>query len=190
MMYQVILAAAEVAEEETKLFSANQIGGYASTAVLAIVNLLVAYLVLKFFVFKKLSGVIKQREDLIKSQLDEAEKSKKDAALHEEESRKAIEASRVEAAEFIEDAKSDAQHQADVILAKAKEDASEIIRRAEEDSKRMKKAALEEMKDELSDLAVVIAGRVIGDALAAEDLKPLADKETAKVLEDEVNKLG
>ena len=57
MLYQVILAA-EVVEEETKLFSANQVGGYVSTAVLAIINLLVAYLVLRFLVFNKCSAKI------------------------------------------------------------------------------------------------------------------------------------
>lgn len=188
MLYQIMLAT-EVVEEETKLFSANQVGGYLSTAVIAIINLLVAYVILRF-VFKKFSGVIKSREEKISNALNEAEKAKAEAAIHEAESKKAIEEARAEATQYADEAKENSEKQAEVIIAKAKEEASEILRRAEEDAKRMKKAALEQMKDELSDLAVVIAGRVLGDVMAADDLKPLAEKEAASVLEDEVNKLG
>lgn len=177
-------------EVERSLFSADEVGGYAVTALFTIINLLVAYIVIKKFVFKPIMGIINKREELINSQIADAEKSKAEAAAHEEESRKAIESARIEAASIVDASKETAEKQAEVILAKAKEEAADIIRRAEEDSKRMKKAALDEMKDELSDLAVVIAGRVLGDALSAEELKPIADKQTAEVLKNEVNKLG
>ena len=54
----------------------------------------------------------------------------------------------------------------------------------------MKRVALEEMKDQISDLAVVIAGKIIGDVVSESKLKELSDKYTEEVLQNEVNKIG
>lgn len=184
-----VLLEAEAAEE-SGLFSADQFGGYAVTALFTIINLLVAYIVIKKFVFKPIMGIIAKREDMIKQSMADADASKTEAAKHEEESRKYIDEARVEASNIVEESKVNAEKQAEIIISKAKEEAAEILKRADEDTKRMKMAALNEMKDELSDLAVVIAGRVLGDALSVEELKPIADKQTDRVLSEEVNKLG
>jgi seryl-tRNA synthetase len=50
-------------------------------------------------------------------------------------------------------------------------------------------AALEEMKDEISDLAVTISGKVLGEVVSEEKLKSMSDKYTDEVLREEVNKL-
>ncbi len=178
------------ADSESGLFSADQFGGYAVTALFTLINLLAAFIVLKTFVFKPIMKVMHKREEQINSQIDEAEKSKAAAKVNEEESRKAIDDARLEAAGIVDASKENADKQAEIIIASAKAEASEIIKRAEEDSKRMKKAALEDMKDELSDLAVVIAGKIIGDALSTDKLKVIADEQAEAVIKDEVNKLG
>ena len=54
----------------------------------------------------------------------------------------------------------------------------------------MKRVALEEMKDEISDLAVVIAGKVIGDVVSEYKLKDISDKYTNEALSSEVNEIG
>lgn len=178
------------AESDGGLFSAEQFGGYAVTALFTIINLLVAYIVIKKFVFKPVMKAMNKRREQINSQIDDAEKSKLEAKANAEESRKAIDDARIQAAEIIDSSKENADKQSEIIIASAKAEASEILKRAEEDSKHMKKAALEDMKDELSDLAVVIAGKIIGDALSTETLKAMADEQTEAVIKDEVNKLG
>ena len=57
-MVAMLLEAEAVAESETGLFSADQVGGYAVTALFTVINLLVAYLVIKKFVFKPIMGII------------------------------------------------------------------------------------------------------------------------------------
>ena len=178
------------ADSESGLFSSDQFGGYAVTALFTLINLLAAFIVLKTFVFKPIMKVMHKREEQINSQIDEAEKSKAAAKVNEEESRKAIDDARLEAAGIVDASKENADKQAEIIIASAKAEDSEIIKRAEEDSKRMKKAALEDMKDELSDLAVVIAGKIIGDALSTDKLKVIANEQAEAVIKDEVNKLG
>ena len=178
------------ADSESGLFSADQFGGYAVTALFTIINLLAAFIVLKKFVFKPIMNIMHKRQEQIDSQIDDAAKSKAEAAANAEESRKAIDDARLEAAGIVDASKDNAEKQSEIIIATAKAEAAEIIKRAEEDSRRMKKAALEDMKDELSDLAVVIAGKIIGDALSADKLKTIADEKAEEVIKDEVNKLG
>ena len=181
-----------MAEEATEsgMFSADQIAGYAVTAVFTIINVIVAYIVIKKFVYKPISNIIRNREELIKNQVEEANKSNEEAKAYAATSKQAIDDARVQASSIIDEAKESANKQSAVIIAKANEDASDILNRAEEEAKRMKKAALDEMKDEISDLAVVIASRVLGDVMAADKIKTLANNYTNEVLEEEVNKIG
>ncbi|MCQ2532407.1 MAG: F0F1 ATP synthase subunit B [Saccharofermentans sp.] len=185
-----MMAVAEETAQESSLFSPDQFAGYAVTAVITIVNVIVAYIIIKLFVYKPISKAIKNREALIKSQVEEAQKSNEEAKEYAATSKQAIDDARVQASGIIEEAKDSASKQSEVIISKANEDAANIIARAEEEAKRMKKAALDEMKDEISDLAVAIASRVLGDVMAADKIKTLANNYTNEVLKEEVNKIG
>ncbi|MBR6484775.1 MAG: hypothetical protein IKT14_07115, partial [Clostridiales bacterium] len=56
---EIIRVALEVEEEaESGLFTADQFGGYAVTFIFTIINVLVAYLVIKKFVFKPVMGIL------------------------------------------------------------------------------------------------------------------------------------
>ncbi|MCQ2528518.1 MAG: F0F1 ATP synthase subunit B [Saccharofermentans sp.] len=184
-----LMAAAEEAQESS-LFSPDQFAGYAVTALFTIINVIIAYIIIKLFVFKPIMKAIKNREALIKSQVEDAQKSNEEAKEYAATSKQSIDDARVQASGIIEEAKDSASKQSEVIISKANEDAANIIARAEEEAKRMKKAALDEMKDEISDLAVAIASRVLGDVVAADKIKTLANNYTNEVLEEEVNKIG
>lgn len=188
--YYSMFMLAEEAAEETSLFSADQMGGYAVTILCTIVNVLVAFIVIKLFVFKPILKVIKNREEQIASQVDAAERSKEEAASNAEVSKQAIDDARAEASQILENARADAEEQAKIIKMKAKEEADEIIDRAQSEVLRMKKVSIEQMKDEISDLAVEVAGRVIGDVVEHDKLKNLAVKHTDELIEDEVDSIG
>lgn len=178
------------AAEEPGLFSPEQLGGYLVTFILAICNVIVAYIVIKFVLFKPIMGIIAKRQALINQSVEDAKKISEDAKVSSEESRKTIEEARIQASEIIDNSKVNADKQGEIILAKANEEAAAIIARAENDAKRIKKAALEEMKDQISDLAVVIAGKILGEVVAEEKLVSMSKKHTNEVLEEEVKKLG
>ena len=177
-------------EEESSLFSADQMGGYAVTALFTLTNLAVAFFLIKLLFKKLLLPVINKRQEQINASIDEASKAEEEAKQHEEESKQAIEDARVQASEIIESSRENAEKQAAIIKEKANEEAAEILARAESDAKRMKRVALEEMKDEISDLAVVIAGKVIGDVVSEYKLKDLSNKYTNEALSNEVNEIG
>ena len=183
----LVLEAEEVAK--SSLFSADQVGGYAVTALITLINVAVAYIIIKKVIFKPIKNIITKRQEAIAASVDEAEKSKIEAAKNAEESKKAIDDARTQASQIIEDARKDASEMQAVAKKKAEDEASEILSRAQTEANRMKKVAIEEMKDEISDLAVAIAGRVIGDVVEHDKLKDLANKHTAAIIEEEVDKL-
>lgn len=177
-------------EAESGLFTADQVGGYLSTAVFAIINVAVAYFIIKKLIFKPIIKIMKDREAAIGDSLKNAEALNEQAKQHEEESRNGIEDARVKATEIMDQGRENAEKQAEIIVGKANDDAEEIVNHAKADAQRIKKVALEEMKDEVSDLAVQIAAKVLGDVVAEEKLRELSEKHTAEVLDEEVKKLG
>ena len=188
-MYSIMLLA-EGATEEPSLFSADQMGGYAATILLTVFNVILVFIFFKLVLFKPILGVIKKREEQIKANVDNAAKSEAEAAANAEQSKQAIDDARAEASQILEDARADAEDQAMIIKMKAKEEADEILERAQAEVLRMKKVSIEQMKDEISDLAVEVAGRVIGDVVEHDKLKDLAVKHTEELVGEEVDSLG
>ena len=188
-MYQLTAFAREAAEsaEQTSLFSADQMGGYAATILVTIINVAVAFIVIKLFVFKPILKAIKNREELIAGELKDAEEAKKEAELNAENSKQIIDDARAEASRILDEAHEDAGKQAQIIKGKASEEAAEMIERAENEVLRMKKVTIEQMKDEISDLAVEVAGRVIGDVVEHDKLTLLARKHTDELAGEEVD---
>lgn len=177
-----------LAAQESSLVSPDQWAGYAVTFIIVLINVAVAFFVIKKFIFKPVLKMIHKREEAMNLELSQAEDAAREAKENLTESKQAIDDARQRAAAIIDEAKEGAEKQSEIIIKKSHEDAAEILAQAEQDAKRMKRVALEEMKDDLSDLAVIIAQRVLGDAVPASNLKQYADKHAAEVVEEEVKK--
>ena len=126
--------------------------------------------------------LLNDRESKIKSDLDEASNANKEASKVLEENKSHIDRAHADAAEIIEEAKSGATKQAELIISKANSEASGIISHAQEEAERMKKVALEEMKEEISDISLSIAKKVIGDAITEKRLAEINDIRTDEVI--------
>ena len=126
--------------------------------------------------------LLNDRESKIKSDLDEASNANKEASKVLEENKSQIDRAHADAAEIIEEAKSGATKQAELIISKANSEASGIISHTQEEAERMKKVALEEMKEEISDISLSIAKKVIGDAITEKRLAEINDIRTAEVI--------
>ncbi len=173
-------------EKESSILSPDQMAHYAVTAIVTIVNVLIAYFILKLVLFKPLIKVINKRKESIAAQVKNAEKQEKEASEKLDEASKRIDASHEEAIQIIADARSQAEKQSQTIIETAKKEAQEIRERAEEDAKRTRKAMLEEMKDEVADLAVSIAGHVLGTVGDEKKESELRDKVNAELQSTEV----
>ena len=173
-------------EKESSILSPDQMAHYAVTAIVTIVNVLIAYFILKLVLFKPLIKVINKRKESIAAQVENAEKQEKEASEKLDEASKRIDASHEEAIQIIADARSQAEKQSQTSIETAKKEAQEIRDRAEEDAKRTRKAMLEEMKDEVADLAVSIAGHVLGTVGDEKKESELRDKVNAELQSTEV----
>ena len=181
-----IVRLAEDAEESSSLLSPDQFAGYLVTGIATIINLLVAYLILKFALFKPLMKVMKARKEAISKQITDAEEKEKQAEEKLDEATRRMDASHEEAMQLIADARTQAEKQSETIIVTAKKEAQDIRDRAEEDAKGTRKAMLEEMKDEVADLAVSIAGRVLAGSDKVADEAALREKALQELSSSEV----
>lgn len=178
----VALDVVKEAESESSILSPDQMAHYAVTAIFTIINVLVAYFILKLVLFKPLIKIIKKRKEAIGAQLTSAEEREKSAGEKLDEATRRVDASHEEAMQIIADARSQAEKQSETIIEAARREAQEIRDRAEEDAKRTRKAMLEEMKDEVADLAVSIAGHVVGTCDSS-----TTQEEIRKKVQEELN---
>ena len=173
---------------ESNLFSPDQFAGYAVTAVITIFNVLLVFIVIRCFAYKKILKLIHDRQAALDAELESAKKSREEAQAVVDSSKQTIDEAKRKASEIMEEAKENADRQSKAVISQANEEAQHIIERAEEDAARMKRNAFETMKDDITDLSIQIAGHVIGDAISKEQLHKSAEKHAEAILEQEVAK--
>ena len=143
------------------MFTPEALAGYLVTAVLTMIDVLVAYLILKHFLFKPALKFMRKREAAIREELEDAERLEAEAAIHVQEANQLIEEAKRNASGIVSDARLAAQNKSDVILSQAKDEASGIIAKSNTECDRMRSTLLEGMRGEVADLSVRIASRVI-----------------------------
>lgn len=143
------------------MFTPEALAGYLVTAVLTIIDVLVAYVILKHFLFKPALKFMRRREATVREDLADAERLEAEAAIHVQEANQMIEEAKRSASGIVSDARQAAQNKSDAILAEAKDEASGIIAKSNIECDRMRTTLLEGMRSEVADLSVRIASRVI-----------------------------
>lgn len=190
MYYQVLNIIAAAEEETTGLFTPDQFAGYAVTAVFTIINLIVAYIIIKKLVYGRIIKAMKERSEALNNELKSAEEANAKASEVADNSQQIIDDARAEASVILEEAKSAADKQAEAIIQNAEEEASAIIARAEDDAAKLRRASIEDMKDDISDLAVIVAERILGEAVPHDNLVAMADRHAEEVINSEVKQDG
>ncbi|HPE39385.1 MAG TPA: F0F1 ATP synthase subunit B [Bacillota bacterium] len=185
MAAKFVLAATEEVVEESSLLSPDQFAGYAVTALFTIINVLAAFFILKLFVFKPIIKMMRKCQEAMAAEISSTEENSKAASELLAEAKKKTDATHGEAAAILSEARVQAEKQADTIIANARAEASGIIERAEEEAKHTHDTMLEQMKDEVADLAVSIATKVIGSLADEAVLKEMSTAEVAKAIKTE-----
>ena len=145
------------------------------TMIFAWCNLLILYLFLKKLLFVPMKKMIDSRQKEIDDMYTNAHKAEEQAesmkASYEEKMSKANE----ESEEILKTALRRAQLKEEEIIRDAQTEASRIYERAEEQIALEKKRALSEVKDEVSGMAVEIAGAIIGREVSNEEHSDFID---------------
>lgn len=147
------------------MFTPEALAGYVSDAFLTILNLLIAYFILRWLLFKPLLKILKKRRELVASQLQTASEKMADAEKQLNEANERLNASNHEAADIVASARVMAEQQSEETIAAARSEAAHIMSRTDEEMRRMKLAIMQQSRDEVADLSVAIASKVIGKAM-------------------------
>ena len=143
--------------------------------VASILNLLILSLILKKFLFKPVQNVLAKRQGQVDELYHSAEESKAAAERDETLWRQKLDGAVEEAESIVRSATQRADRQSDEIIADAKRTAAETMRRAEEDIEQAKIKAMDDLKNEISDISVRIAENVVGRELNGDDHRELID---------------
>ncbi len=146
-----------------------------STFIFQIVNALVIFLVLRHFLFKPVTEMMEKRTKSIEDSFKEAElKTKKSEELKAEYEAKLNEI-KEEKNKMIEDATRRAQNRSDEIIAAAQEEADRLAEKARAEIEREKQKMMNELKGEISQLAIGAAEKIIEKDIDENTHKQLID---------------
>ena len=134
-------------------------------------------LLLKKFAWKPILDTVNERESSIKDAMSEADKARNEMAAIQESNQKVLKEARAEREVLLKDARNTGAE----IVAQAKNDAKteadKIISQAQEAIQNEKRAAVNELKNQVAQVSLEIAEKVIDTELANKDKQSqLVDK--------------
>jgi F-type H+-transporting ATPase subunit b len=150
-----------------------------------IITFLLLLTVLAKFAWKPLLNILKEREDFIKSSLNDAEKAQQELARLNAEGEAIINKARGEAQSILAQGKAAATKLKDETLNDAKEKANMVIADAEKQIQVQKEKAIAEIKGEVVNLSLSVAEKLIKKNLSADDNKALIDESLTHVMKYE-----
>lgn len=141
-----------------------------------IFNTFVLFLILKKLLFEPVTQFMQERENEIASEIRAAEKKNEEAEQLKEEYTSKIKDIENEGKAIIREAKTKAEKEASRIITNAREEEKDIRHKNQLELEREKVKAVNELKDEISDLTILAASQVIGKNLKKEDHLDLIDQ--------------
>jgi F-type H+-transporting ATPase subunit b len=138
-------------------------------------------IVLKKIAWKPLMGALESREKNIRETLEEAEEAKREAARILNENKLAMERANDEASRILRDGRTLAEQMKNELLAKAQENAKSIVDQAKAEIQREKETALLQVRNEVADLAITVAEKILDQELDTKKQKKIVDTELQKL---------
>ncbi|XVV11731.1 F0F1 ATP synthase subunit B [Actinoplanes sp. CA-131856] len=155
--------AAEAAETEH-----NPIIPLWQEVVLGIIAFGILCFVLMKFVFPMMEKTFAARVDAIEGGIKRAETAQAEANQLLEQYKAQLAEARTEAARIRDEARADAEGIRQDVLAKAREESDRIIAAGNEQLAAQRESIVRELRSEVGTLAVDLAGKIVGEALADE----------------------
>ncbi|KHD86692.1 F0F1 ATP synthase subunit B [Heyndrickxia ginsengihumi] len=141
-----------------------------------LIMFIVLLLLLKKFAWGPLMGIMKQREEHIAREIEEAEKNRVEANKLVEEQRSLLNDARLEAQSLIENAKKQAEAQKEDIMNTARSEAERLKESAKLEIEQQKQKAVAALREQVASLSVLVASKVIEKELTVEDQEKLIEE--------------
>lgn len=139
------------------------------TALFVLLNTLAIFFVAKKFLFVPVMNMIKSRQEEIDSMYLEANHAKDEAIALEAQYKEKLSLAAATGERMVKEAMERGHSREEEILRQANEEASAIMAKASADIALEKKKALNDAKDDISDIAMAIAEKVVGRELSNAD---------------------
>ena len=146
------------------------------TALFILLNTLTIFFVARKFLFNPVMKIITERQQEIDDLYAGANSAKTEAEALRSEYQAQLSDARSTSERIVKEAVARGQAREEDIIRKANADAAAILDKASADIAQEKKKAINDAKNEISGLAMAIAGKVVGRELNAADQEQLIDR--------------
>ncbi|HBH94654.1 MAG TPA: ATP synthase F0 subunit B [Ruminococcaceae bacterium] len=153
----------------------------ASTIVFTLINTLIIFLLYRFLLHNKVMAMMDKRREAINVEIDAAENAKKQAEEAKAEYAEKLRQSKDEADKIVSDAVKRASDKEAEIIADANASAARMKQQAQESIEQEKRRALNEVKDQISEVVVLAASKVCEKEITQKDNADLIDSFLADV---------
>ena len=141
-----------------------------------VVNFAVLAVILYFFAYKRIIGVLDARSQRIKDSLEEADRVRREAQEQQAQLQQQMDQGRQEGQRILQEAREAAERYRAEQQAAARVQAEEIIERARAEIQAERDAAIEQVRMQFSGLAVAAAERIIRRSLDPATHRDLIDQ--------------
>ena len=152
------------------------------TALFTLLNFLAVFFVAKHFLIGPVMKIIQERQDEIDGMYADAGSAKQNAEALQSEYQAKLGDAQATSERIVKEAVARGQAREEEIIRQANAEASAIMDKANADIAMEKKKALNDAKDEISEIAMAIAGKVVG--------RQLSDADQSKLVDEFINGLG
>lgn len=146
------------------------------TLIAQICNLFIQLLIVKIFFLDKIKAVLDKRRETADKQIADAEAAKSEAAAIKQTYEENMRQAKTKADDMILSAQKTAAQRSEEIISHAQKQAAQIKTKAASDIEMEKKKAINEAKNEISELAMAIAGKVVARELNDADQDGMIDR--------------
>ena len=146
------------------------------TALFILLNTLTIFFVAKKFLFGPVMKIIDDRQKEIDDMYEGANTAQQQAQALETEYKQKLSAAQATSERIVKEAVARGQSREEEIIRKANQDAAAIMDKASADIAQEKKKAINDAKNEISGLAMAIAGKVVERELNSADQADLIDR--------------
>lgn len=147
-----------------------------SSILITLVSALILYFILKHFLYTSVFDMLNERQENIQGNIEEAEELKKEAMDLKADYEKKIDVSKSESQEIMETGRQRGEQIREDIIKEAREEAERIVARSKKDIERERAVALNDMKAQTGEMAIMIASKIMEEEITLDNQNFLIDK--------------
>ena len=146
------------------------------TLIAQICNLFIQLLIVKIFFLDKVKAILDQRREAADKEISDAQAARAEAEAIKQTYEQNMKEARAKADDILMNAQRSAASRSEEIINQAQQQAAQIKSKASSDIEMEKKKAINDAKNEISGLAMAIAGKVVERELNTADQSGLIDR--------------